>query len=397
MPRQSIDTLLFATEYANIKIANLTKDDLLLVQIPKGSTVCQVLTTNALKAAPVLVAKQHLSKNKHPAYLLFNSGNANAATGKRGIEDCFTICAEVATLLGIHPHLILPYSTGVIGESMPLERILPKLPSLVSKLGKASIEQAATAIMTTDTYPKHLSVHETVDRHPTLIQAFAKGAGMIHPNMATLLGCISVQANCSLPILKKIFKNAIKNTFNRITIDGDTSTNDSFVCVAIPHPTLTISTKKQQVELESILTTHLNTLAMDIVRDGEGATLIITIKIHKAKNYRQAELVAQSIALSPLVKTAMHARDPNWGRIAAAIGKADQSIKMDKVSIAVNSIICFSRGERDTKYQEHILKEKIAQGDICIDVYLNQGNASFSYQTCDLSAEYVRINADYRT
>lgn len=373
-------------------IKNNKKTDLLLVKIPEGSITTQLLTKNKFAAAPILIAKKHLS-HYQPKYIIINSGNANAATGKQGLENIKLYLKHLAKLAKCKVEEILPYSTGVIGEQLPVNKIINHLPSLLKNLGTATLKDAAQAIMTTDTYPKFLSTSYKHRQKKLTIRSIAKGAGMIYPNMATLIGLVHMNSNLSNKHLKSIFKQAIDRSFNRISVDGDTSTNDSFICIQ----TTNNSNITDITFITNSLTDHLIKSSKKVIGDGEGATMLVHIYIESAKNEKQAQEVATTIAHSPLVKTALHARDPNWGRLVAAIGNAKTNIYADKVDIYLGKIRCFTKNALDPKYTEKKGQKEFNKKNISITVKLHQGTYSYQFLTCDLSKEYVAINSDYRS
>ena len=388
MPRQK----LIKYSVARSKVKQNKKTDLLLIQIPTGSVTTQVVTRNKFAAAPIQVAKKHLRQTQ-PKYIIINSGNANAGTGKQGIKNIGIYLETLASITNVKTNEILPYSTGVIGEQLSVQKIVNTIPFLVSQIGTATIQEAATAIMTTDTYPKYLVKKYTRNNKILTLKAIVKGSGMICPNMATLIGLVTIDCHLSKNELHSVFNQAIESSFNTISVDGDTSTNDGFICIQIPN-------KKNITDKTFIiqsLTKHLIELSKLVIKDGEGATMLITIIIKNAKTTRQAKAIAKSIAHSPLVKTALHARDPNWGRIVAAIGNANTAFNANLVEIYLGKTICFKHNTVAPSYTEEKGQKEFDKPDLTITINLNQGNEQYRFFTCDLSREYVSINSDYRS
>ena len=382
-----------ATAAAGLRYRN--RDDLLLFGFAPGSQCAATFTRNAFCAAPVTVARQHLATTP-PRYWLINAGNANAGTGARGLADAKHCCAALATLGNCAPEAVLPFSTGVIGEYLPLERLTAALPALQQALKPTGWEQAARAIMTTDTQPKLVRRQcQLGDQTVTLI-GIAKGAGMIHPNMATMLAFIATDAALDQPELQRCLNQAVADSFNSITIDGDTSTNDA--CVLAATGKVPISSPQELERFSENLNALCLELATAIVRDGEGATKLVTVEVIEADTAEEARRVAETIALSPLVKTALYAADPNWGRILAAVGRAGiDALEINKVSIWLDAVCIVANGERAADYREEHGKQVMAQDALTIRVQLGRGTAKARLLTCDLSTEYVRINAEYRT
>lgn len=381
---------------AGIKRAN--RDDILLIEMAPGSSCAAVFTRNAFCAAPVTVARAHLPRE--PRWLLINSGNANAGTGARGLDDALRTCGAVAALTGGAPEQVLPFSTGVIGEYLPVDKIEAALPAALTALAEDGWERAARAIMTTDTRHKIAYRTITLEGHAVNIVGIAKGAGMIQPNMATMLSFIATDAYVSPADLQAWLSLAADVSFNCITVDGDTSTNDACVLIASGHsdaPAVKADTPHFPVFFQA-LQAVCDELAEAIVRDGEGATKLMRIVIEQAESDAEARSVAKTIAHSPLVKTAFFASDPNWGRILAAVGRSGcVNLDIDKVSIWLGDTCIVENGGRAPGYTEAAGQAEMALSDITVRVALGRGEARQRVLTCDLSYDYVRINAEYRT
>jgi glutamate N-acetyltransferase/amino-acid N-acetyltransferase len=363
--------------------------DLLVMALAPGARVAGVFTQNCFCAAPVQVAKQHLASGRPTRALVVNTGNANAGTGKGGVADARASCAEAARLLGCDAREVLPFSTGVIMEPLPLDRVIAGLPACVADLREDNWAQAAEAIMTTDTVPKARS--RGAGR--ATVTGIAKGAGMIRPDMATMLGFIATDAAVSRSALKRLVAEAAENSFNRISVDGDTSTNDSFILIATG-----AAGRCNHAALRKAVLEVSQGLAQAIVRDGEGATKFITVRVEKARNERECRSVAYAIAHSPLVKTAFFASDPNLGRLLAAIGNSGvRDLEVDRVELYLDDLQVARAGGRAPGYREEDGKRAMAKSEITVRVVLRRGSASATVWTCDLSHEYVTINAEYRT
>ena len=381
------------------QIKKWQRDDLLLIEIAEGASVAATFTQNAFCAAPVLVAREHLRQG-HIRALLINAGNANAATGERGLRDAHKCCEGVAAALNIEPCQVLPFSTGVIGEHLPVQKILDAIPTAAGALVADGWERASRAIMTTDTRPKTASRTLEIDGEQITVAGIAKGAGMIQPNMATMLAYVATDAAVAQSLLNTLVKDAVGESFNRISIDGDTSTNDACVLIAsgatgnsIDDPA---SEQYQQLKA-AIVDVHIE-LAQAIVRDGEGATKFVTIQVNNAASREEALSVAFEIGESPLVKTALYASDPNWGRLVMAVGNAGiQNLDTSKVNIYLDEIQIVEDGGRADGYTEEAGQKVFSQGDFTITVDLQRGDACEHIWTCDFSHEYVTINAEYRT
>ncbi len=384
------------TSCAGIK--QTERDDLLVIKIAEGSECAGVFTTNAFCAAPIIIAKQHL--NCAPRWLMINSGNANAGTGALGIEDTLATCRSLGSLSNHNETQVLPFSTGVIGERLPVDKITPALPTALNNLSPKHWPQAAEAIMTTDTFPKGASTTIEIDGQPITITGISKGAGMIQPNMATMLAFITTDAKIAQPVLQNCLETVVNRSFNRITVDGDTSTNDACILVSTGQSdTSEIKPDSKQFQLFlDALTNVSKQLAEAIVRDGEGATKLIHIIVKEALNSDEAIQVAKTIAHSPLVKTAFFASDPNWGRILAAVGRAEiDNLQIEPIRIHLDDVCIVSNGSRDKHYTEQAGQQVMARDEIYITVALGRGTAEEQVLSCDLSYDYVKINAEYRT
>jgi glutamate N-acetyltransferase/amino-acid N-acetyltransferase len=387
---------------AEAGIKKAQRKDLLVIKLDDGARVAGVFTQNRLCAAPVIVTREHLatSASKIRA-LVVNTGNANAGTGADGLLHARKTCADLAALLGCAPSQILPFSTGVIMESLPIERITAGLPACIADLRVDQWANAAQAIMTTDTIPKAASKQITVGKARVTITGIAKGAGMIHPNMATMLGYIATDARIAQPLLQKIVAHAAQKSFNAITVDGDTSTNDSFVLIAsgaAEMPEITDDACSEYAELCAGITAVAGELARAIVRDGEGATKFITLQIEGGRDEEECRKVGFAIGHSPLVKTAFFASDPNLGRILAAIGYAGiHDLDVSKLDLYLDDVLVARGGGRNPAYQEADGQRVMKQSEITVRVVLNRGKTAVTMWTCDLSHDYVSINADYRS
>lgn len=385
-----------ATVCAGIK--QIERDDVVLVQMVEGSTCAAVFTQNAFCAAPVHVAKAHLANA--PRWLLINSGNANAGTGEQGMKDTLLSCYTLAEMAASDSNKVLPFSTGVIGEKLPIEKIQAALPRAFEYLDEQNWAKAAQAIMTTDTFAKGASKVIELDGEKITITGISKGAGMIQPNMATMLGFIGTDAKIAQPLLQKCLAQAVDQSFNRITVDGDTSTNDACVLMASGRcavPELTEGSKAYKMFAQAVMEISKQ-LAELIVRDGEGATKFIRISVKQAHSEAEAVEVAKTIAHSPLVKTAFFASDPNWGRILAAVGRAGvKELNLDKVEIYLDDVCIVKNGGRAEDYTEKAGQQVMDKDEITVTVVLARGKIEQQVLTCDFSYDYVRINAEYRT
>lgn len=395
-----IEGVRLGTAYAGIR--KKAQDDLTLIEICPDATVAAVFTRNAFCAAPVTLAKSRLAEQA-PRYLLINAGNANAGTGQKGMQNAIETCHIVAKHADCAAEQVLPFSTGVIGEQLDLAHFDHGIPAAFAKLSEDNWDAAAHAIMTTDTRPKQVTKTIDIDGQRVTITGIAKGAGMIRPDMATMLAYIATDAKIDSEALKAALKSASDLSFNRISVDGDTSTNDACVLIASGKGA-SLSSLNALSEFQNALNAVCTELAQSIVKDGEGATKFISITVKGAHDQAEALQVAYTIAHSPLVKTAFFASDPNWGRILAAIGRAgiqDLDIAKIAISLATPSIedavelIC--DGEPAEGYTEAAGAAVMAQNEIEIDVHLARGKVSETIWTCDFSYDYVKINAEYRT
>ena len=381
------------TTSAGIKVAG--RKDLVLMEIAGGSAA-GVFTQNRFCAAPVIIAKQHLQQTA-PSYLLVNTGNANAGTGDQGIADTLSCCQAVADETGAEIQQILPFSTGVIGEPLPVDTICNAVPASKENLAVGGWHDAAEGILTTDTRPKGASIQCDINGSQVTITGICKGSGMIKPNMATMLGFVATDAAIDEELLHAALRKANGKSFNRITVDGDTSTNDAVMLVATGSSGVQIDETNFALFLEQ-LTAIFTELAQSIIRDGEGANKFVTVTVDSAENSQEALAVAYAVAESPLVKTALTASDPNWGRILAAVGRADVSdLDVAKIQISLNSVLIAENGGRASSYTEALGQQAMQAEDIEILIQLNRGQVSETLWTTDLSYEYVRINAEYRT
>lgn len=385
---------------ARAGIKKQDRRDLVVLEIGAGSACAAVFTRNAFCAAPVQVARAHLSAAS-PRYLLVNTGNANAGTGDQGLADAQECCSVLAGLVGCRPEEVLPFSTGVIGEPLPVGRIKAGLPAALSALNLNGWEEAAHGIMTTDTAAKGASRRIEIGGSTVTVTGIAKGAGMIHPNMATMLAFVATDASVDLGLLQTCLNRAAGRSFNCITVDGDTSTNDACVLVATgrsPAPTIEDAATSAFESLCEAVAQVCTELAQAIVRDGEGATKFITVNVVEGADEEECRRVAYTIAHSPLVKTAFFASDPNWGRILAAVGRAGvENMDLRRVTIHLGDVCIVRDGGRAPEYQEAQGLKAMRREEIPVRVRLGRGSAQAVVWTCDFSYDYVRINAEYRT
>jgi glutamate N-acetyltransferase/amino-acid N-acetyltransferase len=389
---------------AQAGIRKAGRKDLLVIALDEGVKVAGAFTQNRFCAAPVVIARQHLSTLDPLSgmrALVINTGNANAGTGRQGMADARAVCNELAGLLQCEPAQILPFSTGVILEPLPVDRIKAGLPACLANLSADHWADAAQAIMTTDTVPKAVSRKVQVNGVQVTVTGIAKGAGMIHPNMATMLGFIATDAKVSQPLLRSIVQHAAKHSFNAITVDGDTSTNDSFIVMATGRASMDELQSAESGEYRELcdgITEVAALLAQAIVRDGEGATKFITVRVERGRNEEECRKVAYAIAHSPLVKTAFFASDPNLGRILAAIGYSGVAdLDVEKLDLYLDDVRVATHGGRDPAYREEDGHRVMKQAEITVRVVLNRGNVDSTVWTCDFSHDYVTINAEYRT
>jgi glutamate N-acetyltransferase/amino-acid N-acetyltransferase len=373
------------------------RKDLLVIKLDEGATVAGVFTSNRFCAAPVIVAKEHLAAGKGLRALLVNTGNANAGTGEQGLAAARTTCAELAKLLGCTPDQVLPYSTGVIMEPLPVEKIVAGLPQAIANLKADNWFDASQAIMTTDIVAKAVSRQVQIGGKTVTVTGMSKGSGMIHPNMATMLGYIATDAAIAQPLLQQIVSEAANRSFNCITVDGDTSTNDALMLIATGKSGVSIS-EANRAAMQAVVTEVATVLAQAIVRDGEGATKFIAIQIEGGKDEAECKKIGYAIAHSPLVKTAFFASDPNLGRILAAIGYAGVGdLNVETLKLYLDDVLVAENGGRAASYQEADGQRIMQQSDITIRVVLNRGTVNATLWTCDFSYDYVKINASYRS
>ena len=391
--------VLLGTAEASIKKPG--RKDLLLMHLTEQATVAGVFTQNRFCAAPVIVAREHLVAHKNVRALVVNTGNANAGTGEQGLAAARATCAEVANLLDCEAEQVLPFSTGVIMEALPLSRLISGLPTCVTELREDNWLNAAQAIMTTDIVAKAASKQIMLDGVTITITGIAKGSGMIHPNMATMLGYIATDAAVAQPLLQQLATHASDASFNCITVDGDTSTNDALMVIATGMSgaqAIVDVTSRAFEQLQAAITDVAILLAQAIVRDGEGATKFITVQIEGGKSVAECKKIAYAVAHSPLVKTAFFASDPNLGRILAAIGYADvQDLDVHRLKLYLDDVLVAENGGRATSYIEEDGQRIMQQSDITIRVMLDRGTAVATVWTCDFSYDYVKINASYRS
>ena len=384
---------------AGVRKAN--RRDLTIITVPEGAQVAGVFTTNRFCAAPVQLCRKHIASGVGTRALVINTGNANAGTGEDGLVRAFSTCVSVARLLDVAPEQVLPFSTGVIMEPLPTDRIAAGLPAAVADLKEDNWALAAEAIMTTDTVPKAASKQITIGGRTVTITGISKGAGMIRPNMATMLGFLATDAAIAPGLVQSLVSEAADRSFNRITIDGDTSTNDAFMVVATGqagHSPITSFDSGDGAALKAAVIDAAERLAQAIVRDGEGATKFIAVQIDGGRTEDECRQVAYAIAHSPLVKTAFFASDPNLGRILAAVGYAGVSdLDPTKIDLCLDDVSVAINGGRNPAYREEDGARVMKQSEITVRVNLKRGQATATVWTCDLSYEYVKINADYRS
>jgi glutamate N-acetyltransferase / amino-acid N-acetyltransferase len=384
---------------AGVRKAN--RRDLTVMTLAPGSSAAGVFTRNRFCAAPVQLCRRHLGAGSEIRALVINTGNANAGTGEPGLTAAQTTCEALARLLGLASEQVLPFSTGVIMEPLPVARIEAGLPAAVADLAPDHWSSAAEAIMTTDTVAKAASRRVEIGGRNVTITGIAKGAGMIRPDMATMLGFIATDAAIAPHLLPELLREAADRSFNRISIDGDTSTNDSFVLVATHqagHAPITQLESADGATLRQAVIDVAQQLAQAIVRDGEGATKFITVRVDGGKTKDECRLVAYAIAHSPLVKTAFYASDPNLGRILAAVGYAGiDDLDQTRIDLYLDDVHVARQGGRHPEYREEDGQRVMKQSEITVRVDLHRGAAHATVWTCDFSLDYVRINADYRS
>lgn len=384
---------------AGVRKAN--RRDLSVIALDEGAAVAGVFTTNRFCAAPVQVCREHLAAGSAIRALLINTGNANAGTGADGLARARQTCQALAERLGCRPEQVLPFSTGVIMETLPVDRIVAGLPAALEALKADHWAEAAAGIMTTDTVPKAASRRIEIAGVPVTLTGISKGAGMIRPNMATMLGFIATDAHIAPALLQPLVKEAADASFNRITIDGDTSTNDCCMLVATGKAALAEITEASGELFEKLKKAVFEVsmeVAQSIVRDGEGATKFVTVMVNGGKNHQECLDVAYAVAHSPLIKTALFASDPNWGRILAAVGRAGvPELDVGLIDVYLGEVCIASQGGRSPSYTEEQGAAVMAREEIGIRIELGRGDCSETIWTTDLSHEYVRINAEYRT
>jgi glutamate N-acetyltransferase/amino-acid N-acetyltransferase len=393
----SVDGIRIGVASAGIKKPG--RKDVVVFEVCEDASVAGVFTTNAFCAAPVVISKDHLAQG-NVRYFLINTGNANAGTGKQGLADAYECCDLLAAEVGLTRSAVLPFSTGVIGEPLPVAKIAAAIPQAVENLSAYQWEAAASGIMTTDTRPKGATKQIEIDGQTVTISGISKGAGMIMPNMATMLGFIGTDAAVEPQLLQEILTDAANKSFNRITIDGDTSTNDSCMLIATGRSGAIVSssdTEALNLFVEAINEVMLE-IALAIVKDGEGATKLVTVSVESAATQEEALKTAYTVAHSPLVKTALFASDPNWGRILAAVGRAGiENFDLETLKIYLDDVCIVENGGRAASYTEDAGQAVMNQENILIRIVLNRGDVNETVWTTDLSHEYVTINADYRS
>ncbi|AUF97820.1 bifunctional glutamate N-acetyltransferase/amino-acid acetyltransferase ArgJ [Pseudomonas shirazensis] len=389
----------FELGIASAGIKRPGRKDVVVMRCAEGSSVAGVFTLNAFCAAPVILAKQRVQGTVR--YLLTNTGNANAGTGAPGLAAAERTCAKLAELTGVDAQAVLPFSTGVIGEPLPVEKIEAALQAALDNLSENHWAEAATGIMTTDTLPKGASRQFQFDGQTITVTGISKGAGMIRPNMATMLGYIATDAKVAPAVLKDLILDGANKSFNRITIDGDTSTNDCCMLIATGQAKVAEVTEAKG-ELFDALKQAVFEVCMEvaqaIVRDGEGATKFVTVQVNGGGNHQECLDVGYAVAHSPLIKTALFASDPNWGRILAAVGRAGvPELDVSLIDVFLGDVCIASKGGRSPSYTEEQGSKVMAEEEITIRIELGRGQCSETIWTTDLSHEYVKINAEYRT
>jgi len=376
------------------------RNDLLVIELPDGASAAGVFTQNAFSAAPVQLARRHLSQGA-PRFLMVNSGSANAGTGDQGLQDALQSCRSLAGLGDCRSEQVLPFSTGVIGVNLPLERMVEAMPKALARLDESNWEAAARTIMTTDTRPKLRSRQFELEGRTVTVTGMAKGSGMICPDMATMLAYVATDLRVDSGLLQACLEQAVQPSFNSITVDGDTSTNDACMLLASGTsalPPVTDRDSEAYRKLCEAVTDVCMQLAREIVRDGEGATKLVQVQVTQARDAREARQVAYTIAHSPLVKTALFASDPNWGRILAAVGRAGiEGLDIEQVQLWLDDVCIVRDGARAPEYTEIAGKLVMDQTEYTIRVGLGRGGAEARVLTCDLTYDYVKINAEYRT
>ena len=392
-----VDGVRIGIASAGIKKAG--RKDVVVFELAEGSTVAGVFTKNAFCAAPVTIAKSHLQQSG-ARYWLVNTGNANAGTGPSGLEAAKQCCSALADLAGCPTEQVLPFSTGVIGEPLPVDKIIAALPAALADLSAEHWSDAASGIMTTDTRPKACSRQFEWQGKTITVTGISKGAGMIKPNMATMLGYVACDAVIAQTLLQRLVSDAVEQSFNRITVDGDTSTNDA--CMLVASGASGVKVSEREPELLAAMTDLINEVFLDlaqaIVRDGEGATKFVEVAVCGAKSSEEALKVAYTVAESPLVKTALFASDPNWGRILAAIGRAGiEGLDVSGVQVHLGDVLIADKGGRAASYTEEAGAAVMKQEEIVIAIDLGRGDVAETVWTTDFSYDYVKINAEYRS
>ncbi len=386
---------------AEAGVRKAKRKDLTVVLLDEGASVAGVFTQNRFCAAPVQVCREHLAAGRGIRAMVINTGNANAGTGQEGLARARSTCAALARQLKLVPEQVLPFSTGVIMEPLPHERIEAGLPAALADAREDNWLRAAEGIMTTDTVPKAFGAQFMIAGAKVSITGISKGAGMIRPNMATMLGYMATDARVSQRVMQQLAHGLADGSFNRVTVDGDTSTNDSFVVIAsnkAAHPVIESLDSAEGQQLKAAMLEVARKLAQAIVRDGEGATKFITIRVQGGKTAEECRLVAYAIAHSPLVKTAFYASDPNLGRILAAVGYAGVAdLDQSRIDLFLDDVHVAVQGGRNPSYREEDGQRVMKQSEITVRVVLGRGQAEDTVWTCDFSHEYVTINADYRS
>ena len=386
--------------FAEAHIRKPNRKDMLVIKLAPGTRVAGVFTQNRFCAAPVTLCKKHLASGSEISALVVNTGNANAGTGEEGMQRASQTCEALASLLNIQKEQVLPFSTGVILEPLPGDRVVAGLPACIANLKADNWLNAAEAIMTTEIVAKGYSKQIQLSGKTVTITGISKGSGMIHPNMATMLGYVATDAAISQAALESIIQYAVNRSFNCITVDGDTSTNDSLIMMATGHAANEEITSESAdfIAIRDALTEIATLLAQAIVRDGEGATKLMTVKVEGGKTEEECRKVAYAIAHSPLIKTAFFASDPNLGRILAAIGYAGiDDLDVNTMQLYLGDVLVAEKGGRAVAYKEEQGAAVMKEAEILVRVVLNRGNADVTVWTCDFSYDYVKINADYRS
>ena len=391
----AVEGIRLAAVHSGIK-ADLEKKDLVLIEVSETTKLSAVFTSNRFCAAPVTVAREHLAENSKSRYLLINSGNANAGTGESGYNDAIASCKAIADMVGVDETAVLPFSTGVIAAPLPVKKIQRATPDLVGQLDEGGWLSAAEGIMTTDTLPKAISRTVKIGGSHIVITGISKGSGMIKPDMATMLAFIATDAQIEQKLLDELHKEAVDKSFNAITVDGDTSTNDACLLMATGKSGVRVMSNNEQFK-QALIEVYQH-LAQSIIRDAEGATKFVEIIVNEAKTLKDAKAIAYAVAHSPLVKTALFASDPNWGRILAAIGRAEaESLDITRISLFLGETCLLTNGLPDTSYEERMGQAEMSKSEITIRIEVGLGSEDFRLWTSDLSYDYVKINAEYRS